>query len=75
MSHSLLNFEIKAAKISQTAPVCDFSQEAFTGYNETKVSHNFLCFQKLRSRTADVAEWVIKLPVLIHFFGYRGCHI
>lgn len=55
--------------------MCDFSQEACTGYNNTKVSHNFLCFQKLRSRTADVAEWVINLLLLIYFFGYRGCHI
>lgn len=56
MSHSLLNFEIKAARINQIVPVCDFSQEAFTGYKKTKVSHNFLCVQKLRSRTADVTE-------------------
>lgn len=56
MSHSLLNFEIKAAKINQIVSVCDFSQEAFTSYNKTKVSHNFLCLQKLRNRTADVTE-------------------
>lgn len=75
MSHSLLNFEIKAAKINQIVSVCDFSQEAFAGYDKTKVSHNLLCFQKLRSRIADVTEWVIKLPLLIYFFGYRSCHI
>lgn len=59
MFHSLLNFEIKAAKINQIVPECDFSQKAFTGYNETKVSHNLLCFQKLRSRTADVSELLL----------------